>query len=307
MKIHFEKVTNQPGEPFLVREVTARVFPVPLHFHPELELTLILESSGKRFIGDSIENFGPGDLVLVGENLPHFWCNDESLSEDAYSHAIVVQFDKSFLGENFFKLIGATHIENLISNSNRGILIENPAKALIKEKLMKMLHLNIFDKTMLLLEILDIIAKSKDFYYLSSPNFKPYLHENDCTRMNKIYKYVYNNISNNFDLAEIAGLLNMSVSAFCHYFKKGTQKTFTQLVNEIRIGKAKQLLIETDKSIAEIAFEIGYNSISNFNKQFCYLSKSSPKAFRINYLVDPYTNLLTKKSAKDVKTPVPQY
>ncbi|MHB1178608.1 MAG: AraC family transcriptional regulator [Daejeonella sp.] len=288
MKIHFEKVTTQQGEPLLVKEVNARVFPAPLHFHPELELTLILESSGKRFIGDSIENFEPGDLVLVGENLPHFWCNEESPSDDGYSHAIVVQFNKYFLGETFFRLTGATHIENLISNSNRGIEIKNPTKSLVKEKLIKILDLNTFEKTLLLLEILDIIATTKDFYYLSSPNFKPYLHETDCTRMNRIYSYIYNNISNNLDLTEIAGLLNMSVSAFCHYFKKRTQKTFTQLVNEIRIGKAKRLLIETDKTISEIAYEIGYHSYSNFNKQFCSLTKSSPKEFRRNYLVDPY-------------------
>ncbi len=286
MKTYFEKLTSLPGEPLLVREVKAKKFPAPLHFHPELEITLILESSGKRFIGDSIEHFESGDLVLVGENLPHFWCNDENFSNDSYSHAIVVHFERFFLGENFFKSIGAEHINNLLSNSNRGICIKNPTKEVVKEKLMKMLCLNTFEKTLLLLVILDIIAKSTDFYYLSSTDFKPYSNKADCTRMNKIYNYVYNNISKPFNITEIAGLLYMSVSAFCHYFKKRTQKTFTQFVNEIRIGKAKQLLIETDKSIAEIAYECGYNSLSNFSKQFCSLAKSSPKNFRKTYLAN---------------------
>lgn len=283
MKIQFIKITPKPGESLIATEVKEKRFSAPLHFHPELELTLILESSGKRFVGDSIEYFEPGDLVLVGENIPHFWSNDENLSEDSYSLAIVIQFNKSFLGENFFKLSGAEHIDTLIKNSSRGICLNDVStKELVKEKLLKILDLGAFEKTLLLLEILNIFAKS-DVYYLSSPGFKPYLQEIDCTRMNKVYNYVYNNINSSFDVSEIAGLLNMSVSAFSHYFKKRTQKTFTQFINETRIGNAKRLLIETDKSIAEIAYESGYNSLSNFNKQFYSLAKVSPKTFRNNY------------------------
>lgn len=283
MKIQFIKITPRPGESIVTTEIREKKFSASLHSHPELELTLILESWGRRFIGDSIENFGPGDLVLVGENTPHFWLNDEDLSEDSYSRAIVVQFNKSFLGEDFFKLSGAEHIDKLMNNSSRGICLSDPsASSIVKEKLLKILNLETFEKTLLLLEILNIFAKS-DVYYLSSPVFRPYLQKIDFTRMNKVYNYVYNNINSSFDVSEIAGLLNMSVSAFSHYFKKRTQKTFTQFINETRIGNAKRLLMETDKSIAEIAYESGYNSLSNFNKQFCSLVKSSPKIFRKNY------------------------
>ena len=115
MKIHFEKLTGLPGELLLVKEVKAPKFPAPLHFHPQVEITLIVESSGKRFIGDSVENFESGDLVLAGENLPHFWYNGEDFSTDGYSHAIVVQFERFFLGEIFFKSIEAEHINNFLS------------------------------------------------------------------------------------------------------------------------------------------------------------------------------------------------
>jgi AraC-like DNA-binding protein len=154
--------------------------------------------------------------------------------------------------------------------------------ALVKEKLLKILDLGTFEKILLLLEVLNIFAKS-DTYYLSSSGFRPYLQEIDCTRMNKVYNYVYNNINSSFDVSEVADLLNMSVSAFSHYFKKRAQKTFTQFINETRVGNAKRLLIETDKSIAEIAYESGYNSLSNFNKQFYSLVKISPKIFRKSY------------------------
>jgi len=288
MKNQFIKIIPNPGEPLVAREVSERKFSAPLHYHPELELTLILESSGKRFVGDSIENFEAGDLVLIGENTPHFWCNDGCLSEDSDSLAIVVQFNKSFLGENFFKLNGADHIDKLINNSSRGICLKDDStKALITQKIRKILDLGTFEKTLLLLDILNIFANS-DVYYLSSPGFKPYLQEIDCARMNKVYNYVYTNINSSFNVSEIAGLLNMSVSAFSHYFKKRTQKTFTQFINETRIGNAKRLMIETDKSIAEIAYESGYSSLSNFNKQFNSLVKFPPKIFRRNYsLINP--------------------
>jgi AraC-like DNA-binding protein len=287
MKIHFEKLTGLPGELLLVKEIKAPKFTAPLHFHPEVELTLILESSGKRFVGDNVENFEAGDLVLVGENLPHFWYNGEDLDTETHAHAIVVQFGRFFLGENFFKITGAEHINNLLINSGRGICVKKPTSILIRKKLIQMLHLDTFGKTLLLISILDIIAKSADFYYLCGADFTPNLNKNDCTRMNKIYDYVYNNISSSFDITDIAALLYMSESAFCHYFKKRTQKTFTRFVNEVRISNAKQLLIETDKPIAEIAYECGYNSLSNFSKQFYSLGKTSPKDFRKNYLINP--------------------
>ncbi|MDO6432193.1 AraC family transcriptional regulator [Flavitalea sp. BT771] len=282
MRSQFIKITANSNEPIVVTEVVEKRFSALLHYHPELELTLILEGTGKRFVGDSIEEFQPGDLVLVGENIPHYWCSSPILSEDSCARAIVLQFKKDFLGEDFFKLAGAEHIDRLI-NDGRGICLKDAnAKAIILDKLLKFNHLNTFGKTLLLLEILDLFAKS-EVHYLSSPGFKPSLHETELTRMNKVYSYVYHNLGNPLEIAEIAGLLNMSVSTFSHYFKKRAQKTFTQFVNEMRIGLAKRLLIETEKSIAEIAYECGYGSLSNFNKQFNALVNLSPRTFRKGY------------------------
>lgn len=285
MRIHFEKITYEVGAPLLVREVKEKLFSAPLHVHPELELTLIVESSGKRFVGDSIEDFESGDLVLVGGNLPHFWSNDEMYSHDKGSDAlaIVVQFDASFLGPNFMKLSGAQHIEKLLQSSNLGICIINDTRDILSQKMVTLQHMDTFGKVLTLLEMLDILAKSKDYYFLASPGFKPYLNASDCQKMNKIYAYVYQHINGKLDIVQIADLLNMSISAFCHYFKKRTQKTFTQFVNEIRIGNAKRLLIESDKSISEIGYECGYNSISNFNKQFSTITGLAPRAFRERY------------------------
>lgn len=286
MKVHFEKVTMR--EPLLVKEVKSKVFTAPFHFHPEIELCLIVKGSGKRFVGDSIEDFQRGDLVLLGENLPHFWSDGNKPSTDGEinAHAIVVQFNTLFLGENFLDLSGAKHIETLIKNSShRGICITGKTKDIVTDKIftMQQKQTNTFGRVLALLDILDILATSPNYYFLASPGFKSYFNPDDCQKVNKIYDYVYKNINNPLDIAKVAELVNMSVSAFCHFFKKRTQKTFTQFVNETRIGKARRLLIESDRSISEIGFECGYNSISNFNKQFDSLTGIAPKNFRKSY------------------------
>ncbi len=269
----------------IASEVKEKRFSAPMHYHPELELTLILEGSGQRFVGDSIQNFGPGDLVLIGENTPHFWRSDLNTTNNCDAHAIVVQFDKSFPGENFFKNNSGGHIDRIINISTRGLHLSDPyAGEQIKEKLMQILAQSPFEKTLTLLEILNIFGKA-NITYLASSGFRSNLNEIDMNRMNKVYSYVYNNINSSFDVSTVAGLVNMSMSAFCHYFKKRTQKTFVQFINETRISNAKRLLMETDKSVAEIAYESGYNSLSNFNKQFLFLEGISPKTFRQRFLV----------------------
>lgn len=285
MKIHFEKITYETGAPLLVKEVKSKSFTAPLHFHPEIELTLIVKSSGERFVGDSIEGFESGDLVLVSENLPHFWTNacEYSADEDTNAHAIVVQFNSLFLGEKFMDLSGAKHIQALFNKCHRGICITGDTRNLVSNKILEMLQMDTFRKVLTLLDILDIIAKSDSYYFLASFGFKSYMNTSDCQKMNKIYDYIYNNLNKRIEIIQIAGLLNMSVSTFCHYFKKRTKKTFTNFVNELRIGKAKRLLIESDKSISEIAYECGYNSISNFNKQFNSLTGIAPKNLRKSY------------------------
>lgn len=284
MKIHFEKLTHAMGAPLLTKEIRGKTFTAPLHFHPEIELTLILKSSGKRFVGDSIQCFGPGDLVLLGENLPHYWSNvKDPYTNESTAHAIVVQFSTSFLGKEFMELSGANHIAKLLKSSARGICIKKTSRDIIAKKLVEILHLETFRKVLTILEILDEISKSKHCHLLASPYFKPYLSTEDCKKMDKVLNFVYNNLTSTLNISAIADSVNMSESGFCHYFKKRTQRTFTQFVNEIRIGKAKRLLIESDDSVAEISYACGFNAISHFNKQFYSLAGSPPTVFRKNY------------------------
>lgn len=279
MKALFEKL-EQPGNiPFLLKEIKALAFDVPFHFHPELELTLILESEGKRYVGDHVGNFEAGDLVLLGRNEPHFWHNTPGGNGEA--RAIVVHFEEHFLGNTFFRKNGMRHIGKIIQNAHRGILITGQTNEVIQKKMLAMLDSTPFQKIILLLSILDIIATSEDLDYLSSPGYKANFNQADCDRINKICQFVSNHFAEEIDTGYVASsIANMSASAFCHYFKKRMNKTFTQFVNEVRVSQANQLLIHSNKEIAEVGYLCGYQSLSNFYKQFGQINNISPRKYR---------------------------
>ena len=286
MKIHFEKITPPAGTPLLVRRVAGDTFAAPLHFHPELELTLIESSAGKRFVGDSIEPFEAGDVVLLGENLPHFWSNTlPGLADTAPAQAVVVQFGADFLGSDFWKRAGGRHIEQLLHDSRRGLCLQGATRAAAAATLAGLPECPAFEQVLTVLALLHQLAEAGDYRPLSSPGFRLRLRAEDCSRLNQVYGYIYANLNGPPSIGTAADLLCMSPSAFCHYFKKRTQKTFSQVVNEARIGQARQWLMETDRPVSDIGYHCGFATLSNFNKQFAHLSGCSPSRFRQRYQV----------------------
>ncbi|GJM34300.1 MAG: AraC family transcriptional regulator [Saprospiraceae bacterium] len=279
MKALFEKLEQPDNSPFLLKEVVLPAFNVPFHFHPELELTLIQKSEGRRYVGDHVGKFGPGDLVFIGKNEPHFWQNTKH--ENGGSKAIIVQFEEHFLGKTFFTKQGMQHIGKLMQKAHRGIQIGGHSKKVIEEKLLAMFDLDPFEKVVSLLSILTIIASSNDLEYLASPGYKATFNQADCDRINAVCQYVSDHYTVEIDTSYVAvSVANMSTTAFCHYFKKRMNKTFTQFVNEVRVGEANQLLIHSNKDIAEIGYLCGYHSLSNFYKQFGQINHLSPKKYR---------------------------
>ena len=285
MKPVFERIIQSKEGAFSLNEIALPYFDAPFHFHPELELTYITEGVGKRFVGNHVDSFEANDLVLVGKNLPHFWYSNSGFETD--SKAIVLQFDESFLGEIFFDNYGLQHIKDLLKAAQRGILIKGKTNTMLGKKLKALFGLNSFERIIELLKILDTIKKSGDIEYLNQKGYVANFNLVDSDRINAICKYVaehyYEDIRLDYVSNEIA---NLTVSAFCHYFKKKMGKTFTEFVNEVRIEAAKRLIIETNKDIASIGFQCGYHSKSNFYKNFQKLNKQSPNQFRKWHTID---------------------
>lgn len=281
MKLHLLNRASLQNSSFTV---TLNSFPHFLkvwHYHPELELVYIAKSTGTRFIGDGIEKFEEGELVLLGKNLPHMWLNDEVYFEEdskLICEAIAVHFKEDFLGLDFFSAIEMKPISQLIKRASQGIKftgIDNSVVAKINE----LLRLEPFPKTMQLLEILHTLANHEEYQLLSSPGFLNTFNKTDNKSLDEIYEFIFKNFNQPIGSKDVAEIARMNPSAFSRFFKRVHRKTFTRYLNEIRIGYACKLLIENKHNITPVCYESGFNNISNFNRHFKSIVGMSPSEY----------------------------
>jgi len=279
MKAAFEHLDSPLGSSFLLREFTLPAFDAPYHVHPEIELTLILSSRGTRFVGTSIAEFGPGDLVLLGSNLPHCWRNDDANAEPARS--IVLQFRPDFLGESLWQAPELAPTRRLLERAQAGLRFLDGTAGRVAERLQALVQAEPLDRLTGLLTTLHTLALSTEVRALDPAAAAAPLTSADCERINRVYEYVAGHFQGIIRLDEAARLVCMTPQAFCRYFKRTTRKTFIELVNEYRVRHASQLLLgNRDRSVAEVCFESGFGNVSHFNKQFRLLTGHSPLQYR---------------------------
>lgn len=251
------------------------------HYHPELELVIILESTGTRFVGDNIEKFAPGEIVLIGRNLPHLWLNDKAYfaeNSDLTVKAFVIHFGEDF-ANHLTHIPELSCIKQLFQRARRGIRFDGPTNEEIIRQVEHMFDMNEFDKVIELLSILRSLSEHPFAKLLSSAGFVDSFRDKQNSKLITVYEYIMNNFKREITLDKVAELAHMNPSAFSRYFKSVQKKTFTQFLNEVRIGFACKLLQEHRYNIAEVCFESGYNNISNFNRQFKSLKGMSPSAY----------------------------
>lgn len=299
MKPILEHLPLEENESFVVKAFEYPYYPTPWHYHPEYEIVLVTESTGKRFIGDKISDFGPGNLALLGPNLPHLYRNDASYYEAASTappsssgqpplraRSIVVHFLEKSLGTDFLRLPQAEPIRVLLQNSIRGLQVDGVTNRTVSRMLHELLGRKGFPRLMLLLEILYVLAESHELTVIASPGTTGQ-NEKEADRLNRVFEFVMQNFRREIRIAEVADLVHLTETAFSRYFRQRTRKTFTGFLNEIRLGHASKLLLDEEKSVAEICYESGFNNLSNFNRQFRAFYRSSPLEFRKQYLRPP--------------------
>jgi AraC-like DNA-binding protein len=255
------------------------------HYHPEVELIFVCGGSGKRQIGSNISYFTEGDLVLMGSNLPHCGMTNENTKND---YEMVIQFKPDFLGETIWELPEMQRIVNLLEKSKAGIVFSENVKKTIGKKIVEMHESSSLERLVKFIEILDALASTQDYRILNAGKYYLQTQVEDNERINIIFNYVKDHFKEQITLEEIADLANMKVPSFCRYFKKITNKTFTQFVNEYRITHSLKLLAEQPLSITEVCFESGFNNFSYFNKTFKEYIKKTPSQYRkeFNYFME---------------------
>ncbi|SMD16091.1 AraC family transcriptional regulator [Pedobacter nyackensis] len=268
------------------RREQVRYFANPWHFHDELEITFVINSEGTKFIGDHISEFKPGEIILLGSRLPHYWRNHNSYyqnTEEKGAEAIIIRFNQDYAGSEFLSIPPMKPVFDLLNDAKRGICIAGHNEDL-QQKLISFLTLDEGQKTIALTEILFSIATQKPYDYLCSIGYAHQYKSNDIEKIDTVYNYVLNNFKSDLSLKDIALRCNMNTAAFCRYFKKKTGKTFKDFMNEIRLGNAAKLLLKGDLTIAEVAFESGFNNPSYFNRLFKRMKGTTPKAYQLQYL-----------------------
>ena len=273
----FEKIPLLPGRSLACREVKVPYFTTPWHFHPEMELTLIVTGRGLRYVGDSIAPFQDGDLVLLGPNLPHYWWKDPA--DRRRAHSVVVQFRADFLagGGSWPEAAG---LARLFARSNRGHRFHGAARRRMAAAMQALPALAPWRQVLSVLSILSEPAGARDAEALSSAGYAPTLDPEGGRRMAAACRYVHERFAERIRQPEAARRASLSPAAFSRYFHRHMGKTFEAYVNEVRIGQACRLLLEESVTIAEAAFAVGYNNLSNFNRRFRAVAGCAPSAFR---------------------------
>ena len=291
MKLHLLDRSSISNSSFTTKVNEYPYFLKIWHYHPELELVVILKSEGTCFVGDSIEKFEVGDVVLIGKNLPHMWLNDENYfdqDKDEAAKAIAIHFKQNYLGAAFFETPEMIHLLELFERSKCGLKFLNVGTDVIDE-IQEMLEMKGFLKTISFLMILDKLAKHKEVKKLASDGFVNSFKATKSEVQDNVQAYIFKNFNKEINLEEAATIAHMNVSAFSRYFKRVNRKTFSRYVTEIRIGYACKLLMEKRFNIAAVCYESGFNNISNFNRQFKLVMDCTPSEYLKNYNVKTNT------------------
>lgn len=260
---------------------TSEVFDYPWHYHPELEITYILNGKGVRYVGNTIENFYEDDLVLLGSNLPHAWNHTADPSQQVI--AIVIYLKEEFIDKTWMQSIEFETVRKLLEAMRKGIKIDTQVASRLKPKFIDLLNASSFERLMILLQILQELSLNTEFRYLCEQEFMVDLNFNDKERINAVYKYIQTNYKQQISLADIASKLNMTEEYFSRFFSKTMKKPFFEFLNEYKINRACKLLIETDKQVSEVCYASGFESLPFFYRQFKKFKNCQPKNYRQDY------------------------
>ncbi|MGB5437611.1 MAG: AraC family transcriptional regulator [Maribacter sp.] len=290
MKLTYRQIERKPENAFLARRDTMLCIEDNWHFHKELELIYFVKGQGTRYVGNSIGNFSKGEIYLIGSNLPHLFRNDkEYYQNNAASEAvdlIIVQFESDFMGEQFSSLTVSDKLQHLFKMANRGIKFSDETCSLVKKNLKNLINGKGLSRLIDLLKVLDTLSLSEGYEFLCPEGVNNTFKKNEKDRMAKLISFLTENFEKKIELEEVASIAHMTPNAFCRYFKRRTQKSFTQYLNEIRIDNACKLLIEGKLPISTICYLSGYNTLTNFNRQFKSIMNITPTDYMKKYEVE---------------------
>jgi AraC-like DNA-binding protein len=278
-EIQLEKVDFDPGKSFKLFSPRLRNTFL-WHYHPEFELVYVEADAGIRHVGSHISGYTQSDLVFIGSNIPHLNFDYRLRSE---YHQVVIQLREDFLGAAIGISPEFSAINQLFKKAGAGVAFYGETKTIVAEKLKQLQNLSSFAQLIGLMEIFHLLANSNEFDLLNDEHISIQFFLKDKIRMGAIYEYIDANYNRKPDVNVVADKVHLTTPAFCRYFKRQTNMTFTDFVNQYRIDMAKNLLMQ-DKNITETCYAVGFESLSYFNKLFNKVVGENPSGFKKSWL-----------------------
>ncbi len=253
-----------------------------LHQHPEIQIMLIVKSEGTLIAGDYVGRFEPGDLYIIGSGQAHVFRNDDIYRQHkskVQAHSYSLYFGEDYFGEQFWQLDELESLRHLVKRADRGLKVLGSSKALVTDLMQQIQRQKGLERLLTFFQILNHLANSKELKPLSLSSHNPDYSNREGKRMNDILQFTFRESQRKIYIKEVADVANLSTEAFCRYFKVRTRKTYTNFLNEVRISKACQLIIQKDLSIQEICHQSGFNNLSNFNRIFRKVTGKTPTTY----------------------------
>lgn len=280
MRAILERVEHRSEECLSCFEWSDRTFMCPYHVHPEFEINYIVSSSGRRLVGDYLDSFKPGDLVLLGPGLPHtYFHRAPKGAPDNWARSWYIQFLPDCLGEGFFNLGALRSIRDLLTRARRGLHFPHATAKGAVPFLQAAIEGHGAGRIASFLQLLQMLAEVRGARPMASLHFD-LPQPRSLRQLELATAYIHGHLYDELPLYAVARQAHMSPQGFSRFFHKWMGRTFAAYVTELRIASACQALLESDHSIAEVCFASGFRNLSNFNRQFRTMKGMSPREFR---------------------------
>jgi AraC-like DNA-binding protein/mannose-6-phosphate isomerase-like protein (cupin superfamily) len=275
-----ELVPRDPSLPLTLRDIRSTHFSYPWHYHPEVELTYVVQGHGLRYVGDSIGEFEDGDLCLIGPETPHCWLSRPVTGKPV--RAMCLQFPSDIFGERFLELPSVQPVAELLRVAERGLRVTGELRTKVEAELELLFKDSSrpIDRMVRLLSILSVMAESPDCVPLAlSPGQRPQSRQQQRAAR-QVLSFIHENAARDLTQREVADMVGLSPAGFSRFFSRHFGKPFVAYVAEVRVGNACRLLLEGNRSIADIAEDVGFNNLANFNRRFRHLKGLTPSEYR---------------------------
>lgn len=274
MKPIVQQIPPPENASFVAQTVHTSYFEIGWHQHAEYELILFTEGSGLACIGDQERKFEAGDIFFLGSNLPHTFQKD-----DLEITAVIVQFRDDCWGKDFMNMPECWHIKKLLEMSGYGLMFTGNSKCRLHPLIKDLETVTDVNRIIFLLQCLQIMTIEKEYVRITEEAIQEW-NQKDKECIERIFKFTNDSFQNSISLSQVAAIACMSVQSFCHYFKLRTQKTYIDFLNEVRMAYACRQLLETDKTVTDVCYDSGYNTVAYFHRQFLKLKKLTPLQYR---------------------------